>query len=372
VRVALACPYAWDAAGGVQVHIADLASQLRARGHDVLVLAPTSKGPKPLGVRVAGRSVRVPYRGTVAPIAPMPTSIVAIRRVFGGWHPDVVHVHEPLTPSTSMWATLASDAPVVATFHAWLDRSRLLELSAPLLRPVVQRIRTPIAVSEAAASFLATAFPDLAERVEVVPNGVDLAAFANVDPAPLPEGRRIVWVHRLDPQKGFATMLAAFERIADAMPDARLIVAGDGPQRDLVERLAEPARGRVQLLGAVAHERVPGLFAAADVAVAPATGQESFGIVLIEAMAAGAPVVASDIEGYREVIRDRASGLLVPPGDAEALAQALLAVLGDPALGARLAEGGRARAGAFDWATITPRLEGIYAAAIGGAGPPIR
>ena len=355
MRIALVCPYAWDVPGGVQVHVADLADQLRSRGHEVLVVAPNDGGP---GARLAGPVLRVPYRGTVAPIAPSPLAVGRLRRRFDAWGPDVVHVHEPLTPSTSMWATLAARVPVVATFHAHLDRSRVLEIAAPVLRVVVVRLRSTIVVSEAAASFLRSAFPEL--RPVVIANGVDVDRFASAPAADLPEGRVIAWTHRLDPQKGFGVALEAFPRVLAEVPDARLVVAGDGAQRRLVDELEPHVRERITLLGALPHDRVAGVLRAARVAIAPATGQESFGIAVVEAMAAGVPVVASDIPGYREVVRDGVDGLAVPPGDAGALAAAMTRVLTDDGLAGDLAREGRARARTFDWGVVTDRVEAVY------------
>jgi phosphatidylinositol alpha-mannosyltransferase len=357
VRIALACPYAWDAPGGVQVHVRELAGRLRRNGHEVLVLAP-GRAPSGPGTRIVGRPVRIPYRGTVAPICWTPRSWGRVRtalRVFG---PEVVHAHEPFAPSTSMFAVLSADAPVVATFHAWLDRSRLQTAAAPVLRRVGRRIRIPIAVSEAAASFARRAFP---ARYRVIPNGLDVARFAAAAPAEgLPPGRRLLWVNRLDPQKGFRVALAAFARVAPELPDLAFVVVGEGPERDATTRLAPELVSRVRIMGEVPHERLPPFHAAADLFVSAATGQESFGYVLVEAMAAGLPVIASDIPGYREVVRDGTDGLLVRPGDAAALADGLRRVLEDPGLAGRLAAAGRERAAEFDWARVLPRIEQAY------------
>jgi phosphatidylinositol alpha-mannosyltransferase len=366
VRIALVCPYAWDAAGGVQVQVGDLAAQLARRGHDVVVLAPHDGGP---GGRAAGTVVRVPYRGTVAPIAPSPLAVARLKTTLARWRPDLVHVHEPLTPSTSMWATLAAAVPVVATFHAYLDRSRLLELAAPLVRRVADRLAATIAVSDAAAGFVRRALPEL--DPVVIPNGVDVDAFADAAPAALPGGRRIAWTHRLDPQKGFGVALQAFAAVLEDVPDAHLVVVGDGTDRRLVDELGAHVRAGVTMLGTVPHAGVAAVLRACEVAIAPATGQESFGIALVEAMAAGVPVVASDIPGYREVVRDRRDGLLVPPADAAGLAGAIRAVLGDAALASRLTEGGHARAAAFAWPSVVDRLETVYRE-VGAATPPLR
>jgi phosphatidylinositol alpha-mannosyltransferase len=363
VRIALVCPYAWEASGGVQVHVRNLAEVLRDRGHEATVLAPTLAPPREPWVRSVGRPLRVPYRGTVAPIAPL-----AYRRTsaaLAALDPDVVHVHEPLTPSASMFATLATSAPVVATVHAYLDRSIAMELAAPILRRVWKHVTVGVAVSEAAASFLRRALPDAA--LEIVPNGVHVEGFAHAEPLDgLPTGRRILWVNRLDAQKGFPVALAAFSKVLADVPDATLIVVGEGKDREALKLLTASALARVDMRGAVENDAVPPYHAACEVFVAPATGQESFGIALVEAMAAGLPVVATDIPGYREVVTDGVEGLLVPPRDPEALAAGLIRVLRDPALAARLGEAGRERARTFDWPLVVDRLEEVYVRALGG------
>jgi phosphatidylinositol alpha-mannosyltransferase len=258
-----------------------------------------------------------------------------------------------------MLATFAATAPVVATFHAHLDRSRLMEAVGPALRTVSRRIAAPVAVSEAAARFVGRV---MRGPVEIVPNGVDVGRFAEPGaPADgLPGERRILWVNRLDPQKGFPTAVRAFGALAAELEDVALVVAGDGADRDAVRLLDEAVRDRVAMLGNVPHDRLPAYHAAAELFVAAATGQESFGIVLVEAMAAGLPVVATDIAGYREVVRDGVDGLLVPPNDPEALAAAFRRVLADAELAARLASSGRERARGYDWDVVAPRLEAIY------------
>jgi phosphatidylinositol alpha-mannosyltransferase len=365
VRVALVCPYAWEAPGGVQVHVRSLATKLRDREHEVTVLAPTMRRPTEPWVRSVGRPLRVPYRGTVAPIAPL--SYRRTRDALRAFRPDVVHVHEPLTPSASMFATIAARVPVVATVHAYLDRSLVMELSAPVLRRIWRRVILGIAVSEAAASFLRRTLPEA--ELEIVPNGVDVDAFARATPrGDLPEGRRILWVNRLDAQKGFPVTLAAFSKVVAEVPEAVLVVVGDGKDRDSLGLLTASVLARVDMRGAEPNAAVPGYQAASDAFVASASGQESFGIVLVEAMAAGVPVVATDIPGYREVITDGVDGLLVPPRDPEAVAAGLVRLLTDPERAARLGGAARARARAFDWPVVVDRLEALYARAIERAG----
>lgn len=367
MRIALACPYAWDAPGGVQVHVAQLASRLRAGGHQVLVLAPGDRAASERWVEIVGRPVRVPYGGTVAPLCFSRASWQRVRELLRVFEPDVLHAHEPLTPSTSMQAVLSSSSPVVATFHAHLDRSRLMERAAPLLRMIWRRIDVGIAVSEAAASFLARAMPG---PVEIVPNGVEVELFAEPTPTAvgLPPGRRVLWVNRLDPQKGFPVMVRAFARLAERFDDVVLVVAGDGKDRRAVEELPPDVRRRVVLLGRVPHGDLPAYQAGADVFVSPAVGQESFGIVLVEAMAAGVPVVATDIPGYREVVRAGVDGLLVPPDDDGALADAVAEILEDEGLAVRLSDAGRERAAGYAWQVVLPQIEAVYRRVAAGEG----
>ncbi len=365
MRIALVCPYAWQAAGGVQVHVRSVAARLRDRGHEVTVLAPTTATPAEPWVRSVGAPIRVPYRGTVAPIAPF--AYRRTRAALAAFRPDVVHVHEPLTPSASMFAALAATAPVVATVHAYLDRSVAMELAAPILRRVWNRVTVGVAVSEAAASFLRRAVPSAA--LEIVPNGVDVSAFSGAEPrTDLPAGRRILWVNRLDAQKGFPVALAAFSKVLVDIPDATLIVVGEGKDRESLRLLTEQALARVDMRGAVDNAEVPAYHAACEVFVASAVGQESFGIAIVEAMAAGLPVVASDIPGYREVVHDDLDGILVPPRDPEALGGGLARVLREPELAKRLGEAGRERARTFDWPIVVDRLEELYGRAIETAG----
>jgi phosphatidyl-myo-inositol alpha-mannosyltransferase len=362
VRILLACPYAWDAPGGVQVHVRQLAENLRERGHEVLVIAPGGQRADQPWVRIVGKPIRMRYQGTFAPICFSPASWRRIGRILTRFQADVVHAHEPTSPSTGMFAALRSQAPVVATFHANVERSRLLTAALPLLRPVWRRLRMKIAVSRAARDFYGSRFGD---GIRVVPNGVDVELFSDAAPAPrLPAGRRILWTHRLDPQKGFRVAVEAFAELAGEFPDLSFVVIGEGRDRSAIQALPAEARSRVFMLGTVPHDRLPPYHAGADVFVAPALGQESFGIVLVEAMAAGVPVVATDIGGYREVIRKDVDGLMVPPGDPMALAQAVARILREPELGKKLSEAGRARAREFTWDRVVGEVEDVYGDAL--------
>jgi phosphatidylinositol alpha-mannosyltransferase len=357
VKIALACPYAWDAPGGVQVHVRQLASHLLERGHGVVVLAPGRIPGAEGWVRIVGRPVPVRYNGSVAPICPSFGSARLVRWSLEQFRPDVVHVHEPFAPSTGMFATLRSNAPVVATFHAYAEHSKLLAVAAPALRLVWRKLDARVAVSRAAAAFASRRFGG---DFRIVPNGADVQLFASARPASLPPGRTLLFVNRLDRRKGFSVAVRAFGILAARYPDVQFVVVGDGEERKRVFDLDTQVRSRVRLLGTVSHTELAGYYAAADAFLAPATGGESFGIVLVEAMAAGLPVVGSAIPGYDEVVRDGVDGLLVPPSDPQALASAAERVLTDEELARRLGEAGRERARDYTWDRVSRQLEEVY------------
>lgn len=364
MKIVLACPYAWDAPGGVQVHIGQLAGQLKKRGHQTLIVTPARGKVSEPGVVVVGRTIGIPFNRSIAPVCFSLRSRRLVRRSLRDFSPDLVHAHEPVSPSTAMYASLASQVPVVATFHAYAEPVRLY---APwgrsyLVRRMLEKIAVRIAVSEAAASF---AQRGLGGSYRIVPNGVQVSLFEGVDPAPdLPLGRRLLFVNRLERRKGFQMAVRAFLQLATEFSDLHLVVAGDGPERTALSELPRALHDRVIMLGNVPHGLLPPYHAGADVFLAPALGRESFGIVLVEAMAARVPVVASDIAGYREVVRSDLEGILVPPGDPSALADAVRRVLLDPALAARLAEAGRARAERYRWDVVIEQIEAVYQEAL--------
>jgi phosphatidylinositol alpha-mannosyltransferase len=263
-----------------------------------------------------------------------------------------------------MFAARFPGAPVVATFHAYADRALLFSAIAPALRGMWRRLALRIAVSEAAAAFVARRFRS--DGLRIIPNGAEVEAFAGAEPAELPEGRRILFVNRLDRRKGFPDMLRAFALLSPRHPDALLVVAGDGKERRALRDLPTEVRDRVVMLGSVPHHLLPPYHAACEVFCAPATGRESFGIVLVEAMAAGLPVVASDIPGYREVVRHEAEGILVPPSDHRRLADAVGRLLDEPDLARRLGEAGRDRARRYSWDQVAREVEAAYEEALGG------
>ena len=362
MRIVQISPYSWDVPGGVQVHIGQLSHHLRERGHDVVVLAPGESPGFRDGARIVGRPYPVHVNGSVARLCFSRRSSRVVRKALEVFTPDVIHVHDPLTPSTSMLGVLHKTAPVVATFHSYFARDhfegRVYSAIAPLLRPVWHKVDRRLAVSTAARHSVCSRMGDA--PVEIVPNGADVAVFAAAAPAQLPPGRRLLFVGRLEPRKGFPVAVRAFAMLAPQYPDLQLVVVGDGQEHRAVNELPAELRDRVHMMGRVSYEALPTYHKASDIFVSPATGSESFGIVLVEAMAAGLPLVASDIAGYREVARDGKEGLLVRPSDPGALARGVKRLLDSPALAAALGEGGAVRARAFAWDRIIDRLESVY------------
>ena len=361
MRVGLVCPYSLDVPGGVQNHVHDLASSLQRCGHAVSVLAPA--GPQdglPEYVVRAGRAVPVRYNGSVARLTFGPLSMSRTRRWLRAGDFDVVHVHEPTTPSLSMLALAASEVPVVATFHTATERSRALAAAAGLLGPTLDKIAVRIAVSELARR---TLVQHLGGTAVVVPNGLFVERFAGRTPDPIygSPGGTLAFLGRFDEsRKGLPVLLKAFERVSEKRPDARLLVAGRGTVSDARRRLSRSTRDRVEFLGAVPDETRAELLASADVFVAPNLGGESFGIVLIEAMAAGTPVVASDIPAFRAVLDDGRFGWQFRTGDSDDLAGVVLGVLDDPDAGERVAAGAR-EVWRYDWGSVSKRIQQVYA-----------
>ncbi|RZS34379.1 phosphatidylinositol alpha-mannosyltransferase [Herbihabitans rhizosphaerae] len=365
MRIGVVCPYSFEVPGGVQAHVVDLARALGRLGHDVDVLAPADEDtPLPDFVSPAGRSVGIPYNGSVARLSFGPVSFARVRRWIREHEFDVLHLHEPIAPSLSMLALMLADGPIVATYHTSNPRSRTLSAFQIVLQPFLEKITARIAVSA------------LARRVQVehlggdaveIPNGVDVDFYARATPLDdYPrEGGTIGFVGRFsEPRKGMPVLLDAVRTLAPTMPDLRLLVVGRGDEQALRREAGPELADRLVILGQVDDETKARVLRSVDVYCAPNTGGESFGIILTEAMSAGAVVVASGLDAFRRVLDDGRAGVLAPVGDAGALAEALRGVLTDQARRADLAANARRRVAAFDWTVVAGQVLRVYESAI--------
>ena len=361
MRVGIVCPYSLDVPGGVQNHVRDLAEVLIDLGHSVSVLAPADDDtPVPSYVVSAGRAVPVPYNGSVARLAFGPLSAARVRRWIREGEFDVLHIHEPATPSLSLLALWAATGPIVGTFHTAMPRSRMMSAASSILRPALEKISARIAVSEPAR---ATLVQHLGGEPVVIPNGLFVERFASARPRPdwhSGEGT-VSFLGRLDePRKGLAVLLRAFPVIWRERPGVRLLVAGRGDVDEARSALPKECRDAVTFLGTIDDATKAEMFASSDVYVAPQTGGESFGIVLVEAMASGAPVLASDLDAFRLVVDGGRLGRLFGVGDAPALASSALALLDDAAGRDELRDAARLAVRRYDWSSVAKEILAVY------------
>ncbi|MFN2319318.1 MAG: glycosyltransferase family 4 protein [Dermatophilaceae bacterium] len=363
MRVGMVCPYAFDVPGGVQFHVRDLAEYLIGVGHEVGVLAPADGvGELPAFVTGAGKSVPVRYNGSVARLNFGPVTSARTTRWLEEGDFDLVHIHEPVTPSVSVLALWATEAPVVATFHTSNLRSRAMQAAYPILRPSLEKIVGRIAVSEAARRTVTT---HLGGDAVVIPNGVSVDTFAAAQPRVewkgTEENPTLAFLGRIDePRKGLPVLSAAMEEVLRVRPGTRLLIAGPGDVDAARERMTAAVAEASTFLGLVTEEDKKSLFASVDAYVAPHTGGESFGIVLVEAMAAGAPVVASDLTAFTAVLDGSANGRQFTNGDARSCAEAILSLLDHPAELARLRQAGAERARRYDWPVVAAQILAVY------------
>lgn len=359
MRVGIVCPYAWSIPGGVQAHIADFATELTKRGHDVSVLAPGGDDDEvPAYVVKAGKPVPVPYNGSVARILFGPLAAARVRRWLADGRFDIVHTHEPNSVSVGMLATMMSEVPVVGTFHSSMESRALLAVNG-IIGPILEKITARIAVSEAARRSIVQ---HIGGDAFVIPNGLYVDAFA-VPPRDewRHAGGTVCFIGRLDePRKGLPVLLRAWPVIQREIPDAHLLIAGRGEIREISRTVPDEIRDSVTFLGGISDEEKATMFASSDVYIAPHTGGESFGIVLAEAMAGGAPVVASDLPAFRAVLDEGRLGRLTPVGDAEALAAEAVSLLRDGAARENYRDLARTAVRRYDWSRVTGEVLAVY------------
>ena len=372
MRVGIACPYSFDVPGGVQFHVRDLAEHLIRSGHEVSVIAPADEDTEvPPYLVSSGKAVPVPYNGSVARLTFGPVTSARVTRWLEQGDFDVVHLHEPITPSVSIMALWAvTEQPIVATFHTSTVRSRAMHTFNPVLRTSIEKIRARIAVSEAARRTVRT---HLGGDAFIIPNGVDTRRFAAAAADPrwvgTPDAPTLAFLGRIDePRKGLAVLLEALPRILAARPGTRVIVAGPGDVEAVREVLDPTVAAAVEFLGAVSEHDKAAMLSSVDAYVAPHLGGESFGIVLVEAMAAGAPVVASDLEAFLAVLGPDRAGEVFACGDSAGLAERVIAVLGDARRRAELAARGHEQATRFDWDIVGEQVVAVYETVLDAAG----
>ncbi|MFI6323101.1 glycosyltransferase family 4 protein [Nonomuraea sp. NPDC050556] len=368
MKVGIVCPYSWEVPGGVKQHIDDLAQALIAQGHDVSVIAPAGDDADlPPYVAGAGRAVPVPYNGSVARMSFGFISAARVRRWVreGGF--DVLHIHEPLVPSLGVLACWAAKGPIVATFHASWVRSRAIAIAEPLLRSALEKISGRITVSDAARKSLVEQFGG---DTVVIPNGVTVARYTEAEPLDGwgPDGSTIGFLGRMDEErKGLPILLEAFEKLAADRPDVKLLIAGPGDADDVYAKVPKRFHDRVTVLGMVSEQDKIRAYHSVDVFCAPNTRGESFGIVLAEAMASGATVLASDIAAFRRVLGDGQAGALFTNGDPASLAAECAALLDSPERRAKLAEEALVAVRKYDWSTVARDVVRVYETVATGA-----
>ena len=361
MRIGMVCPYSWDVPGGVQSHVRDLAEALIDHGHEVSVISPADDDtPLPPYVVPAGRAVPVPYNGSVARLSFGFLSASRVRRWVREGNFDLLHVHEPAAPSLSLLACWVASGPIVATVHTMMPRSRALVMSYPVLRTALEKISGRIAVSEAART---TLVEHIGGDAVLIPNGVATRRFRKAEPLPgwPGSGGSIGFLGRMDePRKGLSVLLKAFETLGAQRPALRLLIAGPGDEQEALHRVPAQMRDRVIMLGTIKDEDKASVLHSVDVFCSPNTGGESFGIVTAEAMAAGAPIVASDIDAFRQVLRGGEAGELFATGDPADLARVAGELLDAPARRAELSAAALAAVADYDWSVVAREVLSVY------------
>jgi phosphatidyl-myo-inositol alpha-mannosyltransferase len=367
VKLALVSPYDFAYPGGVTSHVAHLAEQFRGRGYEVHIIAPSSDDEtEPVrepNLHRIGRVVSIPANGSVARITLSLRSYLQAKRLLQEEQFDLIHLHEPMMPALPLTVLRHSQAVNVGTFHAFRNTPLTYFYGKPILRPFFRKLHGHIAVSNVAREFVGEYFP---ADYRIIPNGIDFERFhRRYPPLELADDDRptVLFVGRLEKRKGLRFLLRAWPHVLQRQPEARLIVVGRGRPLEGYRRFAARqgwSPSDVVFAGYVPDEDLPRYYQAADVFCAPNTGQESFGIVLLEAMAAGVPIVAADIAGYRDVVTHEREGLLVETKNAGALADAICRLLPNPAVRAAMREAGQLKARRFDWPRVAGEVLDYY------------
>jgi phosphatidylinositol alpha-mannosyltransferase len=361
LNIGLVSPYGWDAPGGVQVHIRDLAHLLIREGHRVSVLAPVEDEDalRDEFVVPAGRPIPIPYNGAVARVLFGPVAASRVRQWISQNDFDLLHIHEPAIPSLGLLACSLSDGPMVGTFHVAAERIRIAFAIVPIVEPIIERLRARIAVSEVARSTLLT---HVDTDAVVIPNGIDLASFADASPRlEWQLGKTIGFIGRFaEKRKGLSLLFEAVPAIVDRHPDLRILIAGPGESEEALEWIDPSLHSRITFLGMLSDEEKRQFFKSVDLYIAPNTGGESFGIILAEAMATGAAILASDLPAFRFVLDDGRWGRHFRTGDWMDLAKKASELLDDPKTLEEMAAKSHQGAERFDWPVVGRQILDVY------------
>ena len=359
LRIGIVCPYSWDFPGGVQNHVRDLAEFLISNGHYVEVLAPATESEDlPEYVVSAGRAISIPYNGAVARIL---FGVVANNRVRSWIHEgnfDLLHLHEPAIPSLSLLACWAGEGAMVGTFHAAAKYQKAIFAIGPILEPVIEKLSARIAVSESARLTLTA---HLETDAIVIPNGIYADNYRDGSPRTQWQGNTIGFLGRFEEdRKGLPVLLDALPIISRFIPDIRVLIAGPGDSEEVLEKVDPQLRNRVEFLGKISEEDKADFLASVSLYIAPNTGGESFGIILAEAMAGGAAVVASDIPAFADVLGNGQYGALFASENSENLAKVIIDLLRDDSKRRDLAQAGAKHAQRFDWSQVGEEIFEVY------------
>ncbi len=371
LKIGMVCPYGWDMPGGVQIHIRELAEHFIAQGHLVSVIAPVSDEDSITDSWLvsAGRPIPIPFNGSVARVLFGPIAATRVRQWIAQGDFDLLHMHEPGIPSISLLACWAAEGAMVGTFHASTPRLRAIASVGPLIEPMIEKLSARIAVSEMAQETLKNLY---GTEAVVISNGIDCARFAPTKPKNTTtpsRGQRIGFLGRFEEtRKGLPLLLEALPKIIKAMPALELVIVGPGDAAKILSKLEPQIARHLTFLGRIDERQKVEFLNSLDLYIAPNTGGESFGIILAEAMAAGAPVLASDIPAFIDLLSIGNSGITFASEDAGDLAQKTIELLKDPQRLQQLSENGLNSAIRFDWGGVATQIMSVYEVAMTGQG----
>jgi phosphatidylinositol alpha-mannosyltransferase len=366
LKIGIVCPYSWDTPGGVQNHIRDLAEFLIAAGHDVSVLAPAIDESKlPSYVVNAGKPISIPYNGAVARVLFGPVAFARVRQWISQGEFDLLHLHEPAIPSISLLACWAADGPMVGTFHAAAKRQKIIFAIGPILEPAIEKLSARIAVSEAARLTLTD---HLDTDAVIIPNGIYATRYADGQIQQRWSGNTIGFIGRFEePRKGLSVLIEALPVIARFAPDVRVFVAGPGDPHEALTEIDPQLRNRFEFLGKITEKDKADFMSSIAIYVAPNTGGESFGIILAEALAGGACVVASDIPAFDDLLGQGRFGSLFESENSTELAKIVIDLLRDKEKRSTFARAGKEHAQIFDWDVVAKQIYSVYEMSIVGS-----